>query len=86
VEITLPSGKKQTDYYAVESGLKIRSVSTVDGPQGPMTTATDMGDYKAFDGVMFPTSIKAPLNPQMTMEVSVEEIIINEEVDKSIFD
>jgi len=86
VEVTLPSGKKQTTYYAVDSGLRIREVQTQDGPQGPVTMATDFGEYKEFEGVMFPTNIKQPMGRGMKMDINVDEVKINEEVSDDLFE
>lgn len=85
VEVTMPSGKKSTRYYDSESGLLVRTTNVMEGPQGAMTLSTDYEDYKEFSGVMFPTAIKQPMNPQMKMDIKVTEVLVNEDVDESLF-
>jgi predicted Zn-dependent peptidase len=85
VEVTMPSGKKSTRYYDSESGLLVRTTNVMEGPQGAMTLSTDYEDYKEFGGVMFPTGIKQPMNPQMKMDIKVTEVLVNEDVDESLF-
>ncbi len=58
VEVVKPSGDKNYEYYSVKSGLMVRSVNSQDGPDGtPSTITTDLSDYKAVSGVMFPHTI-----------------------------
>ena len=85
IEVTMPSGKTSTRYYDVESGLLVRTTEVVPGSQGEMDLSTDFGDYKAFGGVKFPTNIKQPMSAQMKMDITVSEIVVNSELDESIF-
>lgn len=85
VEVTMPSGKKSTRYYDSESGFLVRTTDVLDGPQGAMTLSTDYEQYKEFGGVMFPSGIKQPMNAQLKMDIKVTEILVNENVDESIF-
>ena len=85
VEVTLPSGKKTTRYYDVESGFLVRTTDVLQDLQGEVTLATDIGDYKEFEGVKFPTIIRQPMNVQMKMDITVSEVLVNPELDESIF-
>jgi hypothetical protein len=85
VEVKLPSGKTTMRFYDVESGLYVREVKTVEGPQGNMSMATDYGDYKSYNGVMFPTLIKQPINAQMKMELVVTDVVVNGEIPADLF-
>ena len=84
LEITKPSGSKTTYYYDVETGLKLRTSATAQGPQGEVVQDTDLADYKDVDGVLFPHSILMPMGP-MKMNVVAEEIKINSGIDDSEF-
>jgi len=58
VEVVKPGGDKNYEFYSIKSGLIIRNVSTQPGPGGePSTITTDLSDYKAVDGIMFPHTI-----------------------------
>ncbi len=77
IEIKLPSGSISIRYYDVESGLLVRASNTLETPQGKVTLSTDFDEYKEFNGIMFPTEIKQPLSPQVKLDVSVSEILVN---------
>lgn len=77
VEVTSPSGDKTTEFYAKESGFKIRESQVVEGPTGEMTSSTDLGDYKAVDGIQFPHTMKIPLGGGMDMKAEVKTIKVN---------
>ncbi|WP_425390151.1 M16 family metallopeptidase [Ekhidna sp.] len=85
IEVTMPSGKKSTRYYDSESNLLIKTSNVLEGPQGSMTLSTDFGDYKEYGGVLFPTSIKQPMNAQMKMDIKVTDVIVNKDVSKEDF-
>lgn len=85
IEVKAPSGKSSTRYYDAESGYLVRTSNTIDGPQGAMTLSTDMGDYKEYDGIFFPTTMKQPINPQMKMDITVTEVITNAELPVDLF-
>ena len=85
VEVKFPSGKVSTRYYDAESGLLVRISNTAETPQGSMVLSNDYGDYKEFNGVLFPTSQKRPMNAQMKMDVTVKEVIVNGEVSDDLF-
>ncbi|SNS96773.1 Predicted Zn-dependent peptidase [Ekhidna lutea] len=85
LEVTMPSGKKSIRYYDTETGFLVRTTNTIEAPQGAMTLSTDYSDYKEYGGILFPTGIKQPMNAQMKMDIKVTEILVNEEIDESIF-
>ena len=84
VEITKPSGSKTTYYYDAISGLKIRTSTTVEGPQGEMVQDTDLADYKEVSGVKFPYTITLPMGPTK-MKAIAERIEVNTGIDDSEF-
>ncbi|MEM9824082.1 MAG: hypothetical protein AAF985_23555, partial [Bacteroidota bacterium] len=77
--IESPSGEKVTEYFAVESSLKIRSVS------GEGETV-DFSEYKAVDGIMFPYSMSTTMpGAPMKMEMKVEAVEVNGDFDETVF-
>ena len=76
VEIETPQGETFTDYFDLESFLKIRSVSTQESPMGTNTITTDLGNYKDVNGVMVPfkTTISGAMPMPLVMEVQSIEI------------
>jgi len=84
VEITKPSGSKTTYYYDLESGLKIRTSTVAEGPQGAMVQNTDLSDYREVDGVKFPFVMILPMGP-MNMTGNVQKIELNTGISDSEF-
>lgn len=56
VEVVKGTGDKSYEFYSVKNNLLLRSMMTQKGPEGtePQTITTEMADYKAVDGIMFP--------------------------------
>jgi len=84
VEITKPSGDKTTYYYDVDSGLKLRESSIVQGPQGEIIQNTDLVDYQEVEGVKFPATVIFPMGP-MKMKAIAESIEVNTGIEDSEF-
>ncbi len=78
--ITSPSGKSSTAYFDVESGLKLKQVSSL--PTGSSITTFD--EYKEIDGVKFPTVLSQSMGPQV-IDITVNSIEINKGIDDSVF-
>lgn len=73
---------QQSEYYGVESGLKLQTVEVA--PTG-QEAVTGYGDYKAVQGVKFPHVMSLPLGPQ-SLEMKAEEIKVNENVSDADFE
>ncbi len=85
VEIIAPTGTTYTDYFAEESGLKLRTIKkemTADGQT--LLATTDYADYKQVGNIKVPHTLKVQTGPQ-TMEIKVEEAEVNKKVDKALF-
>ena len=80
-----PDGTKNTSFYDVSNGLKVRSVTTMQvGPQS-ITQTIDYKDYKAVNGIMFPhVSVVSGLMP-MPVETKVESIEVNSGLKDELF-
>lgn len=85
VKVTFPNGKEVTEYYSVESGLKLRESSTQEGRNGEsMVLNQDFSDYRQVEGLMFPHRVSLPLGP-MNVELNVTEVLINTGLNDSDF-
>ncbi|TDQ28768.1 M16 family metallopeptidase [Tenacibaculum caenipelagi] len=76
-------GKKEV-FYDVESGLKVKTVTTTKTPQGEMTVPIEFSDYKEVNGIKFPHKMIQTAGP-MKMEFITKEIKINEGVSDADF-
>jgi len=84
IELLLSSGKKWFNYYEVDSGLKIREITTVESPQGSFDQTIDMSDYREVEGIMYPHKLSQQLGPQ-SIELEVTEIKVNQDLSDGFF-
>ena len=78
------NGDLSTEYYSVETGLKLLEEATVEGPQGEMTVSQKYSDYRSVDGVMIPYQINISQGPQQ-ISMTTTEAKINSGLKKSDF-
>jgi len=64
IKLTGPTGKVSSEFYCLETGLKLRSEMSQETPMGVTTIVTNYADYKEINGVKFPYSIKQQAGPQ----------------------
>ena len=64
VKIINPAGTSQKEYFSAESGLKIRTITSQDTPQGPFETIIDYLKYEESGGVLFPFEMNQQAGPQ----------------------
>ncbi len=85
IELTTEDGTKWVQYYAIDSGLKIKEVKEVETTQGSFQQETYYGDYKEVDGLKFPFYIKQSFGIQ-TIEMNVSSIKLNQGLKDSVFE
>jgi zinc protease len=81
VDIKSAKGREFTNYYEVESGLKVKSTHVEDAPQGKMTLYTTSSNYKAFSGILVPTEGVAFVGVKITMTITDVKINTGLKVD-----
>lgn len=75
----------EKSYYNVETGLKLKSVTTQEQMGQTMETTIKYGDYKELNGVLFPYLMTQSVGPQ-NFEIKFNEIMINQEIPDSKFE
>ncbi|WP_237277430.1 M16 family metallopeptidase [Tenacibaculum ovolyticum] len=75
---------KKEIFYDMESGLKLKEVSIVKGPQGEVKDPVEFSNYKEVNGVKFPYLMVRSMGP-MKLNFEVKEIKINEGVSDADF-
>ncbi len=77
IEITSPANSVSTDYYSIETGLKIRTESTMDaGPNGKTAVQMNFLEYSEVKGIKYPNKMQQVVGPQ-TFDLTVDEVLIN---------
>jgi predicted Zn-dependent peptidase len=74
-----------TNFYDVETGLKVKSVKTVSQGGQTMSVPTGYSNYKEVKGIKFPFTISQSFGPQ-SFEFNVTSVKINEGVGPSDFE
>ncbi len=85
VVLTSASGRKSTQYYSVETGFMIRTISQISTPQGSATQTTDMDDYQEVQGMKYPFKITQSFGPQ-AIDLNVTSIEINTGLNDAVFE
>lgn len=80
IEVT----ENTTNYYDVESGLKVKSVTTVSQMGQTMSIPTVYSDYKEVNGVKLPYTISQSVGPQ-SFDLKVQDVTINEGITEADF-
>ncbi|OCK43630.1 peptidase M16 [Tenacibaculum soleae] len=75
---------KKEIFYNIKSGLKLKEVAVVKGPQGDVKVPIEYGDYKEVNGVKFPHLMIQSMGP-IKINFEVKEIKINEGVTDADF-
>jgi protein associated with RNAse G/E len=77
LEVTRPSGEKNTDYYDLNTGLKMKS-ETKDN-------IVELSDYKEVEGILFPHTMSQSMQNQ-SIKFTVSSIGINKKLKKDMFE
>jgi predicted Zn-dependent peptidase len=85
VVLNMPTGKKTTQYYDINSGLLIRQISTAETQQGSFTSTIDFDDYKDVNGVKVPYKLTQS-TPMGSIELTVSDVEINKGIADSLFE
>ncbi len=86
VETTSPLGKKQILFFDTKTYLKVKESSNVPGPNGQLqTVSTDLTDYRAVDGILFPFSRKLVGAAPIPLDLKITEIKVNSGVSDDLF-
>ena len=83
--LTTANGKKYIHYYDINTGYKVREISTFETPQGSFTQIIDMDDYKEVEGILHPFKLIQKMGPR-EIELVVESIKYNSGIPDSLFE
>lgn len=87
IKVERPNQSPVTVYLDAESHLIVKQVGQGLNPQSgaPMEVMTYIGDYRAIGGVMMPFSMEMDMGGQMTQNVVIKDIQVNNEIDAKLF-
>jgi predicted Zn-dependent peptidase len=83
--IESPGGSKSTDFFDKKSGLKVKSLQTIEQGGQSITSVNEYSDFKAVGGVLFPYKITTVGAMPFPLELIVKSIEVNKGVDEALF-
>lgn len=84
IEETSPSGSVATDYFDAKSGLRVKTLTLQDSPNGKIAQETVVLGYTEINGVKFPNKLKQTMGPQ-SFEISIDSINVNTSPSDDLF-
>lgn len=84
LELTNTKGKKTTEWYDVQSGLKVRVAKTITTEQGTTVQTTDLMEYKEIDGIKYPNVVSTAIGP-MPIKLVLESVEVNKKIKDTEF-
>ena len=85
LDLTNKHKMKSTEFYSVETGLQVKSISTVVTPQGEIKIENFSKNYKEVGGVKIPHSSEQKMGP-MTIVTELTEVKANEKLKDNPFE
>lgn len=79
--IKYPSGTKKTQYFDIETSLKVREIEQ----EGDVTVTNDIGDYKEVDGIKFPHTVTVSGAMPIPLTLKTIDIQLNTTIDEALF-
>lgn len=83
VDVTSPSGKKSTEWYAVDNGFLVKSTNSTEVNGQSLSQTSELSDYKKVDNIYLPFTVSlstaTPAGSQ-EMVVKIEKVTINQDV------
>jgi len=85
LKFTRKDGRVVYFYLDTESCIELKTLTYIKQNESEYKTETYYGDYKEFDGLMFPTSLQVHINGQHQTTISFEEVKTNVSIDPALF-
>jgi hypothetical protein len=78
-------GKIKSDYFAVDSGLKMRTSMVEKSGEQEVTIIRDYGDYKPVANILFPHKLVIKGAMPAPLDANVKSINVNSQVSDDLF-
>ena len=85
IEVVDPKGEKETQFFDVQSGLRLRMEKVMESPRGSVSISADYGDYKEVGKVKYPHSVTLDQGG-MVIEGKVTLIEQNKKIADTVFE
>ena len=85
ITLTPASGKPESQFFSVKTGLLLKTLATAVSPMGEVNVEVEVSDYKKFGGVLYPTRSKQKAGAQ-ELDITVTSIKLNDPVPPQYFE
>jgi outer membrane lipoprotein-sorting protein len=85
LKFTHKKGKVVYFFLDMESCIELKTLTYVTRNEVEYKSETYFGDYKEFDGLMFPTSLQVHVNDQHQSTITFDEINVNVDIKDDLF-
>jgi hypothetical protein len=85
LKVTDPSGNTSTNYYDVQSGLKVKEITEKPGTGGMSKSTVTYNDYQEASGIKFPFTIGTEIGNGMAIDLKVKDLKVNSGLSDSEF-
>jgi hypothetical protein len=85
VALTPATGKPETQFYSIKTGLLLKTTATAVSPMGEVAVEVLVSDYKKFGGVLYPTRSKQKAGEQ-ELDISVTSVNLDTAVPAQSFE
>jgi hypothetical protein len=86
LKATPTEGDPETHAFDAETGLLLRSETSIDTPNGPATAQIVFEDYRKVDGIQHPFLIRLTQPEAMAFQLRFKEVLHNQPVPDSTFE
>ncbi len=83
ISVKATEKSKSLSYFDIETGLILKTINTMDTPNGPVTTTIQFEDYREIEGVKYAYKMNTFIS---AMNMSVEMIVQSLEINKGLAD
>ncbi|TXK51982.1 insulinase family protein [Pontibacter qinzhouensis] len=84
IEAKQPNGQRTTNYFDKESGLLVKTINSIQSPQGVITQTRSYKNYKEVNGIKFPHAVETSFGPQ-TIKTEVQSVEVNKGISDDVF-
>ncbi|WP_187262216.1 insulinase family protein [Pontibacter beigongshangensis] len=84
VEAQQPNGQRTTNYFDKETGLLVKTINSMQSPQGVITQTRNYKNYKEVNGIKFPHIVETSFGPQ-TIKTEVQSVEVNKGISDDVF-
>ena len=86
IKVVKPSGNDYTYYIDKDNYVVLREDARVKVQGTPIESSTYYSNFKSVDGMIMPFSIESKMNGQVTSQITIDSVEVNQNIDDSMFD